>query len=138
MASVRAYETILQDAPIERLHMLRIEFKKFRYTIEYFREVLGKRGFNIIESVKTLQDHLGDMNDAQIASQILREFIDSWEIDASAASGYERESIAEVANYLAARLAERRQLLDDFPLTWETNFHNRQFRRNLAQAVSIL
>ena len=57
--------------------MLRIEFKKFRYTVEYFREVLGKRAFEVIEEVKPLQDHLGDMNDAQVASQILREFIAS-------------------------------------------------------------
>ena len=43
LASVRAFETHLEDAPIERLHMLRIEFKKLRYTVEYFQEVLGKR-----------------------------------------------------------------------------------------------
>ncbi len=138
LASVRAYDPWLRDAPIERLHMLRIEFKKLRYTLEYFREVLGKRAFDVIEDVKQLQDHLGDLNDAQVATQILTEFIASLEQSQHDLPISERENIEEVVNYLAARHAERHHLLVTFPATWATHFQYRGFRRNLAQAVSSL
>ena len=79
LANVRAFDPFLVDAPIERLHALRIEFKKLRYTVEYFKEVLGKKAESVIDELKQIQDHLGDLNDAQVATQILREFIDIWE-----------------------------------------------------------
>ena len=43
LAAVRAYEGYLEgpDVPLERLHRLRIAFKSLRYTLEFFREVLG-------------------------------------------------------------------------------------------------
>jgi CHAD domain-containing protein len=138
IAAVRAYGSLLEDAPIERLHALRIEFKKLRYTVEYFREVLGKRAFDVIESIKKLQDHLGDLTDAQVATQILREFVDSWEENQRTRSIHERENIEEVFNYLSARYAERHQLLIAFPSAWQEHFHTRAFRRNVAQAVSVL
>ncbi|MCC7129324.1 MAG: hypothetical protein B6D39_01760 [Anaerolineae bacterium UTCFX2] len=138
MAAVRAYGPLLPDAPIERLHALRIEFKKLRYTVEYFREVLGKRAFEVIESIKQLQDHLGDLNDAQVATQILRDFIDTSEKQQESLPIQERENIEEVVNYMAARHAERHRLLATFSSTWETHFDNRAFRRYLAQSISVL
>ena len=138
MASVRAFETLLENAPIERLHMLRIEFKKLRYTVEYFREVLGKHSLEVIETLKILQDHLGDMNDAQVATQILGEFIVTWEKNSQTAAIAERDSIEEVVSYLAARHSERHQLLLTFTNTWDTHFNNKNFRRRLAQSVAVL
>jgi CHAD domain-containing protein len=138
MASVRAYETILENAPIEVLHMLRIDIKKLRYTVEYFREVMGKRALDVIENLKLLQDHLGDLHDAQVATQILSEFISSWEQRAQSQPILERENIKEVVGYLAFRHAERHQLLVTFETAWDELLNNRTFRRNLAQAVSLL
>lgn len=138
MAAVRAYGPLLHEAPIERLHALRIEFKKLRYTVEYFREVLGKRALEVIESIKQLQDHLGDLNDAQVATQILRDFIDSSEKQQENLPIPDRENIEEVVNYMAARHAERHRLLATFNSTWETHFDNRTFRRYLAQSISVL
>jgi len=138
LASVRAYDPWLKNAPIERLHMLRIEFKKLRYTLEYFREVLGKRAFDVIADVKLLQDHLGDLNDAQVATQILTEFIASLELSQHDLPIAERENIEEVVNYLAARHAERHHLLVTFPTVWAAHFQYRTFRRNLASAIAAL
>ena len=39
--AVRAYETILDAAPITTYHRLRIDFKRLRYGLEFFRSVLG-------------------------------------------------------------------------------------------------
>ncbi len=138
IAAARAYGPLLADAPIERLHALRIEFKKLRYTVEYFSEVLGKRSVEVINDLKLLQDHLGDLNDAQVASQILGEFIKGWEASQQTLPIQERQNIEEVVNYLAARYAEQHHLLVTFQAAWEAHFDNRTFRRNLAQAVSVL
>ncbi len=138
LASVRAYETFLEDAPIERLHMLRIEFKKLRYTVEYFQEVLGKRSAEVIERLKILQDHLGDLNDAQVATQILGDFIAGYEQERQSSPISERESLEEVVSYLAFRHAERHRLLNTFCETWSTAFDQKTFRRRLAQSVALL
>ncbi len=138
MASVRAFETHLQDAPIERLHMLRIEFKKLRYTVEYFREVLGKRSFQVIEDVKQLQDHLGDLNDAQVATLILSDFIAASDQRQHDVPIQERDNLEEVVNYMAARHAERHHLLVTFNEAWDQHFNNLGFRLNVAQSVSVL
>jgi len=138
IAAARAYAPYLADAPIERLHALRIEFKKLRYTVEYFSEVLGKRSIEVINDLKLLQDHLGDLNDTLVASQILGEFINGWEASQQNLPIQERQNIEEVVNYLAARYAEQHALLVTFQAAWEEHFYNKTFRRRLAQAVSVL
>jgi len=138
LASVRAFDSFLVDASIELLHALRIEFKKLRYTVEYFKEVLGKRAELVIDDLKILQDHLGDLNDAQVATQLLREFIDTWESRQTALSISERQNLEGVVNYMATRHAERHHLMVTFHQTWKGHFKYRRFRRNLAQAVSVL
>jgi CHAD domain-containing protein len=138
IAAARAYAPLLADAPVERLHMLRIEFKKLRYTVEYFSEVLGKRSLEVIDDLKQIQDHLGDLNDAQVATQIIGDFIVGWDAQQQALPIQERQNIEGVVNYLAARHAERHQLMVTFQAAWEAHFYNRKFRRNLAQSVSVL
>ena len=138
MAAVRAFASLLDDAPVERLHALRIEFKKLRYTVEYFSEVLGKRSLDVINDLKLLQDHLGDLNDAQVATQIIGGFIEGWDAQQQTLAVQERQNIEDVVNYLAKRHAERHQLMVTFRETWEEHFDNHKFRRNLAQAIAVL
>lgn len=138
LAETRAFAPFLKDAPIELLHMLRIEFKKLRYTLEYFEEVLGKQARYVINELKLLQDHLGDLNDAQVATQILRQFIEQWESQQVTLPIHERQNIEEVVNYLAFRHAERHRLMASFQDAWRQHFERASFRRALAQAVSVL
>lgn len=138
LASVRAFGPILDSASIEQLHALRIEFKKLRYSVEYFQEALGKKGKEIVDSLKKLQDHLGDLNDANVATHLLRDFIDNWEISQAKLPINERQNIEEVVNYMAYRHAERHQLMQSFPQTWQKYFQHSRFRRGLASAISVL
>ena len=138
LAAVRAYGPLLTDAPVERLHALRIEFKKLRYTVEYFSEVLGKRSLEVINDLKLLQDHLGDLNDAQVATQIIGAFVERWDAWQQTLPIQERQNIEGVVSYLAKRHAERHQLMVTFQDAWAEHFDNRRFRRNLAQAVAAL
>jgi CHAD domain-containing protein len=137
MAAVRAYGPLLTDAPVERLHALRIEFKKLRYTVEYFREVLGKQYQEIIGELKIIQDHLGDLNDAQVATVILGEFIAQWEPLQNGLPIQERRNIEAIVNYLASRHAERHRLMAGFEKVWR-HFNRSGFRKSLAAAVSAL
>jgi len=138
LAAVRAYAPYLEDAPIELLHALRIEFKKLRYTVEYFQEALGKESREVIDLLKQMQDHLGDLNDAQVASQLVSQFIEDWETRQATLPENERQSIEEVHHYLTYRQEERQHLLETFQEEWQKRFWQPAFRRFLARAVSVL
>lgn len=137
LGAVRAYDSVLDNASIEQLHALRIEFKKLRYTVEFFREVLGEGVKPVIEDLKKMQDHLGDLNDAEVAIEILREFLELWRVQQENLPVREQRDIEPVIAYLAARHAEHHRLLISFPQAW-TDFNRPEFRRNLATAVAAL
>ncbi len=63
------------DTPAERVHELRIECKKLRYLMEFFRSLYEpKRLVKLIKALKLLQDNLGDFNDYEVQQHSLREF----------------------------------------------------------------
>jgi CHAD domain-containing protein len=136
-AAVRAFDTILDGASLEQFHALRIEFKKLRYTVEYFREVLGPQTGEVIEELKALQDHLGDLNDANVATQLLRDFLAEWDVLQAGLPVEERQTPEPILDYMSYRYAERQRLMLTFSETW-TRFNSPEFRQNLALAVSVL
>jgi len=135
--SVRMFEPILAGASIEEVHELRIEFKKFRYTLEYLEEVLGPEIEMVIRQVKNVQDHLGDLNDADVACQILNTFLKDWESHQEQLPLTERQNPEPVVAYLAAKHAERHHLMVTFGETWR-NFDSPEIRRQIASAVSAV
>jgi CHAD domain-containing protein len=137
LAAVRAYGSILDSATIEQLHGLRIEFKKYRYTLEFFREVLGEGVKELIKEIKTLQDHLGDLNDADVACQILRQFLDEWESRQVYKPISERDNPEPIVAYLAAKHSERYFLVTTFQEVWQ-GFDRPEMRAKLAAAVAVL
>lgn len=137
LAAVRAYEPILDTASLEQLHGLRIEFKQLRYTLEFFSEVLGEEAQEIIAIIKGLQDHLGDLNDADVACQLLRTFLDEWDTRQAGLPVEERQNPEPVVAYLAAKHAERHHLMITFRKAWQ-GFDRPELRAKLASAVSVL
>jgi CHAD domain-containing protein/uncharacterized protein YjbK len=144
LAAVQAYEGWVTgpDVPLERLHALRIAAKGLRYTFEFFEEVLGSEARALIEQIKGLQDHLGDLHDAVVASNLLRDFLTwgTW----GQGGGNKREPIPRepivapgVAAYLAARQAELQELINTFPEVW-AGIQAHDFRERVAAAVSVL
>ncbi len=130
---VRGYETVVENASIETLHALRIDCKRLRYSLEFFREVLGAEVEDVIDEVVVIQDHLGNLHDADVACHLLIEFLNQW----SEREGRERINIAGVTHYLVAKQNELRTLLDSFPEAWQ-HFNRPEMRRKLALAVSTL
>jgi CHAD domain-containing protein len=137
LASVQAYETILPTATIPQLHALRIEFKKLRYTVEYFKEVLGKSAKDVIDVLKGMQDHLGELHDADVACQIIRQFLDQWEVQQTNLPLDSRQSSEAIVAYLAYKHAERHRLMVSFPEAWKC-FNCPELRQNLALAIAVL
>jgi len=137
LAADRTFEPLLESATIDQLHALRIEFKKLRYTLEFFSEVLGKEAKEIIAEIKKLQDHLGDLNDADVACSILRQFLDNWESRQVHLLIIERENPEPVVAYLASKHAERYLLTTTFQDAWQA-FDQPEMRSKIAAAVSVL
>jgi len=137
LAAVRAYDCILDTASITQLHALRIEFKKLRYSFEFFQDVLGPEGKAVINDLKKIQDHLGNLNDANIATLQLQEFIDQWSVRQSKLPVYLQRSSSGVMMYLTFRYSERHQLMTTFSKIWADLFGS-EFLKNIARAVSVL
>ncbi|MBN1979874.1 MAG: CHAD domain-containing protein [Anaerolineae bacterium] len=144
LAAVRAYGEWVtgENVPLERLHQLRIASKGLRYTLEYFQEILGAEAKDAIKEIKGLQDHLGNLQDAVVASNLLRDFMTwgTWgHTQAKEGVTLPSEPIVApgVAVYLAARQVELQQLVDAFPQTWE-RIQSADFGRLVAAALSPL
>jgi CHAD domain-containing protein len=132
-ASVQAFGPLLDEAPVPVLHALRIECKRLRYTLEFFSEVLAPPSKQVVEAVIKLQDHLGDMNDADVANAMLSDFLFS-----PRPRGEGGRLIAPgVVAYLAVKQRELQALVETFPQAWNA-FNHPSTRQALASAVGVL
>jgi CHAD domain-containing protein len=142
LSAVRAYDewVLVSDPPLERLHALRIACKRLRYTLEFFEQVLGPEAKEAIRRVVAIQDHLGALQDAVVASGILREFLATGSWGQAAATALPPEAAVSnpgVEAYLAARQAEARDLVESFPQAWRP-IRSPDFSKLMAGAVGVL
>ena len=126
---VRSYEAVA-NPPLESLHALRIEFKRLRYLLEFFREVLGRGADRLIELTVRAQDHLGLLNDAVVASRLIGEFLAQ-----HATSGVSAGDLAALVAYLSELQSEIQARRDQFPEMWR-EITDKSFRRQLARVLS--
>lgn len=127
LAAVRAYEDRLEDADATRLHALRIEFKRLRYTVSLFDNVLGSSISEFVSELKTVQDCLGQINDATTARSSLDALLE----------GDEGHHSDAVNAYIEHMEANRDQLIADFAGIWE-RFNSRKVQEKLSKAVLSL
>ena len=143
LADVRAYDEWVQDAdpPLTRLHALRIACKRLRYTLEFFREVLGPKTKSVIRKIVVMQDHLGALQDTVVASSILVEYLrwGTWGQDLPQVLPGTEHVVADpgVSAYLAAQKAEMQHLLETFPKAWR-KLQDARFNQLVANAVMVL
>lgn len=135
--AVRAYEVILPAAAATDLHALRIECKYLRYTLEFFQEVLGDGAPALIRQVIAVQDHLGEIQDADVASRLLAEYLAKAFKAQAAASGGELADLDGVTRYLSYRRDHARQMTAAFPPVWK-QIDSPKFRRRLAAVTASL
>jgi CHAD domain-containing protein len=142
LAAVRAYDewVSIPNPPLARLHALRIACKRLRYTVEFFREVLGPDTKALINVVVAIQDHLGAVQDAVVASGILRDFMTwrTWGPEIRNEPPPEAPVVAPgVAAYLTAQQSKLQDLVETFPQAW-TQITGTEFSRMVAEAVVVL
>lgn len=124
LAAVRAYDTVLERADFPTLHALRIEFKRLRYAVSFFADMLGASIQDFIEELKAIQDHLGRLNDINTALSLLDD------LPKSVQNGVVRDYRERVE-------AERRALQTGFADVW-ARFNSRTVQRMLSDALLVL
>lgn len=143
-AAVLAYDEWVNgpDISLKRLHRLRIAGKRLRYALEFFEEVLAPQTGDLIKQMESLQDHLGDLQDAVVASELLRDFM-TWGTWGRAKGKKKGKASKEpivvpgVAVYMADKQAELQQLVGSFPSVWAA-FQGAEFKQMLALVVAPL
>jgi CHAD domain-containing protein len=126
---VRGYEPVLRWADVETLHELRIAGKWLRYTIEFVREALGDGAAPLIARVTALQDHLGLMNDADVAARMARTFLVEHAGELSTIES------AAIGRYLVSREREVARLRRTVGAPWR-GVAGVGFRRSLGRVVA--
>jgi CHAD domain-containing protein len=140
--AVRANEGRVEgpDAPLARLHQLRITAKGLRYLLECFREILPAEAEALIDRIKELQEHLGNLQDAVVTCGILRDFLTwgTWGDHRTEAAAATAVVVAPgVATYLSARQAELQRLVEEFSAVWK-KVSAESFRRQLFGVMTGL
>jgi CHAD domain-containing protein len=128
---VRGYESVLRWADVPTLHDLRIRAKWLRYSLEFVRETLGPEAGPLIERVVALQDHLGLLNDADVASHMARAFL----VDRG--SRLSDAESAAIGRYLVSREREVVRLHRTVGPTWR-GVAGLSFRRALGRTLAAL
>lgn len=122
LAAVRAFDELIADADTDTLHQLRVQFKELRYTLEFFAGVLGAEAAAIIKHLDEIQHHLGDLNDADVALDLLAKT---------------PGAVPGVEEYAAVQRRIIAELRASFLVVWE-HFDDPGWRLQLAQAVAVL
>ena len=147
---VRQFEALMPGATSEQLHELRIACKHLRYTLELFEPALPDTVQAVTSLVKEMQEHLGDLHDADVALVYLgvdpAELQDAVQenpvLPASSDGASSDGAVVDQAHYpLQAYITQRReqrvQLIEGVLPLWNrlTNLTN---RRKLAGAIATL
>ena len=75
---LKAGREITAKTPDEKLHRLRIQGKKLRYSLEFFASLFPKKEIrHVIKQLKRLQENLGDFNDLSVQQDMLHQYLKS-------------------------------------------------------------
>ncbi len=97
------------ETPAEALHHLRIECKKLRYLLEFFRSLYPEKEMRpLIDALKRLQDNLGDFNDLEVQQGTLREFAQTMMVE-KIGTAKSLMAMGRLVERLEHRQAEERQ-----------------------------
>ena len=138
----------LPDAPLSAYHQLRIKVKHLRYTLRFFRDVLGPEVKGALKMLEALQDTLGDLQDAAVAVNHLRAMMEhgTWERPLQAETRWYAwvgairpvDTLSKgLAKYLSAREAEITLYVTEAPEVWG-RFHEAETPRMVREALAAL
>ena len=104
---------LTNDSPAAEYHDLRIRAKRLRYSLEVFGELYGKPAERMASALKTLQDMLGDHQDAEVGIARLHAIV--------ASHGHELPptTLVAVGRLIEQFRAQEHTLRADFPEDFE-------------------
>lgn len=120
--ALRAYDHGGLPAAIADLHAMRIEGKRLRYVLELFADTFGPRADPVVAPLIDFQDHLGSLNDTDVARGL---------VTACAADEAARQAAAA---YLTLREAEGERLIAELPARW-ARVSGGTYRRKLMELI---
>jgi CHAD domain-containing protein len=126
-----AFEKVLPWASDETLHAMRIQGKRMRYLLEFFREVLDRCVEKPIEAIVALQDRLGELQDAVVTIGLVGEFLAAPEAAANPAAA------AAAGRYRDARRIRMAELRRGLDRTW-SGLTGSAFKSCIARAAAGL
>lgn len=126
LAMVRAYDTIIPTQKVARLHQLRIEFKRLRYLIDFFKGALGVSALSYLRELKRMQDELGALNDIDGARALLLALPPGDEC-----------RLRLVQEYLQSLSEKEMALVQEFEPSWR-RFQSRRIQRMFSDALMVL
>jgi CHAD domain-containing protein len=131
LAAVRGFNPLFEEgAPhdFETLHALRIAFKRLRYATSAFTDVLGPSSATFITELKSVQDHLGRLNDVVVFEERLAKY---------AGKGKKALDLPALDATREALRAEATSLAESFSQAW-TKFNSRTVQKHLSDALLAL
>ena len=126
-----AYEIVLDGAPVEVLHALRIDCKRFRYALESVQRVLGESRKALIAPISEAQEHLGELQDADVSRQLVATFLKEWRAQDNATP------LPLVERYLAVCKSQIQCRRDTFTPIW-LKLNNVEYRKLLGDTLAEL
>ncbi len=121
-AAVSDFNDETERMSLAQLHALRIQLKELRYTLEFFKPLMGPSAVPVIQRIKELLTFLGDLNDARVHIGML-------------AGNEELDSNPAAILYLEVLERELIRLRSEFPSQWAL-LEQEAWREELAAAVS--
>lgn len=112
----KAGDAISKDSTAGEYHELRKKGKRLRYALEFHSDIYQKPARNLTKSLKSLQDVLGDHQDAEVAIAQLRELAPPADGRRRRAGGLSPRSLfvmGGIAHRYELRAAELREIFPD-------------------------
>ena len=118
-------------SPAKALHRLRIECKKLRYLLEFFRSLYEPEDLEpLVKALKGLQNTLGNFNDLQMQQVVMKKFGQQM-VKEGMATDELLKAIRWVVTWLKARQAKERKRFDKR----FTNFSHRKNQKRLKRLL---
>ncbi len=68
---LKGWHRFKRNLSLSQLHQLRVDLKKWRYLIEIKEKCVGSDLQNLLQEVKTLQEHVGNIHDLEVLQEHL-------------------------------------------------------------------
>jgi len=138
----------LPDVPLSAYHLLRIDVKRLRYTLSFFRSVLGTEVKGALKMLEALQETFGGLQDATVAASHIRAVIEhgTWETPLQTETQWHAwvgatppvDALPKgLAEYLCASEAEITAFVTEAPAVWG-RFHEAETPRMVRDALAAL